>query len=353
MTNENNNKKLLRYLNRQMTDEELSAFEQEIAEDEFLLDALEGFKNSGALPEDLEIIKPEIFPTKQIKVKISLIFAGIAASLIIVLMYFIVFEHKPLNKRGNTISKSIFDLNINSDSVQFQDSLSTHHQQTNEFKIYVSELRDKPEKVIVPESIPPLHINMNIKIQNRNQNLALNNYYQYNSNHYYTYINNYKVVNYIYDKRINTKHTDIPTHFLVPDEQSDDLAISKTNCNYDDFLRQTLNQMDEKNFEEAIQGFDIILSQYPSDVNAIFYKALCLYEINQNDNSLKLFELTLSNRINTFHQESKWYKSMILKEQKQYAATEKVLLEIINDNGYYGVQAKSELDDLYKYYLNE
>ena len=109
MTNENNNKKLLRYLNRQMTDEELSAFEQEIAEDEFLLDALEGFKNSGALPEDLEIIKPEIFPTKQIKVKISLIFAGIAASLIIVLMYFIVFEHKPLNKRGNTISKSIFD----------------------------------------------------------------------------------------------------------------------------------------------------------------------------------------------------------------------------------------------------
>lgn len=353
MTNESNNKKLLRYLNRQMTDEELSSFEQEIAEDEFLRDALEGYKNSGARPEDLDIVKLEIINPKRRKVKMSLIFAGIAASLIIVLVYLTVFEYKALNKKANTISRSIFELNISNDSLSLPDSLNTNHQQTNEFELYVYEIRDKPEKVIVPESIPPLHINMSIKIQNQNQNLSLNNYYQYNSNHYYTYINNYKVVNYRYDKRINIKYKDIPTHFIVTDKYSNEIAIDKTNYNYDDFLRETLNKMDDKNYQDAIENFDIILSQYPNDINAAFYKALCLYETNQNDNSLKLLELTLSNRINTFHQESKWYKSMILKEEKQYAATEKVLLEIINDNGYYGVQAKQELDELYKYYLNE
>lgn len=353
MTNESNNKKLLRYLNRQMTDEELSSFEQEIAEDEFLRDALEGYKNSGARPEDLDIVKLEIINPKRRKVKMSLIFAGIAASIIIVLVYLTVFEYKALNKKANTISRSIFELNISNDSLSLPDSLNTNHQQTNEFELYVYEIRDKPEKVIVPESIPPLHINMSIKIQNQNQNLSLNNYYQYNSNHYYTYINNYKVVNYRYDKRINIKYKDIPTHFIVTDKYSNEIAIDKTNYNYDDFLRETLNKMDDKNYQDAIENFDIILSQYPNDINAAFYKALCLYETNQNDNSLKLLELTLSNRINTFHQESKWYKSMILKEEKQYAATEKVLLEIINDNGYYGVQAKQELDELYKYYLNE
>ncbi|MDD3860017.1 MAG: hypothetical protein PHW83_07450 [Bacteroidales bacterium] len=336
-----------------MTDEELSSFEQEIAEDEFLRDALEGYKNSGARPEDLDIVKLEIINPKRRKVKMSLIFAGIAASLIIVLVYLTVFEYKALNKKANTISRSIFELNISNDSLSLPDSLNTNHQQTNEFELYVYEIRDKPEKVIVPESIPPLHINMSIKIQNQNQNLSLNNYYQYNSNHYYTYINNYKVVNYRYDKRINIKYKDIPTHFIVTDKYSNEIAIDKTNYNYDDFLRETLNKMDDKNYQDAIENFDIILSQYPNDINAAFYKALCLYETNQNDNSLKLLELTLSNRINTFHQESKWYKSMILKEEKQYAATEKVLLEIINDNGYYGVQAKQELDELYKYYLNE
>ncbi|MDD3741178.1 MAG: hypothetical protein PHH30_08050 [Bacteroidales bacterium] len=336
-----------------MTDEELSSFEQEIAEDEFLRDALEGYKNSGARPEDLDIVKLEIINPKRRKVKMSLIFAGIAASIIIVLVYLTVFEYKALNKKANTISRSIFELNISNDSLSLPDSLNTNHQQTNEFELYVYEIRDKPEKVIVPESIPPLHINMSIKIQNQNQNLSLNNYYQYNSNHYYTYINNYKVVNYRYDKRINIKYKDIPTHFIVTDKYSNEIAIDKTNYNYDDFLRETLNKMDDKNYQDAIENFDIILSQYPNDINAAFYKALCLYETNQNDNSLKLLELTLSNRINTFHQESKWYKSMILKEEKQYAATEKVLLEIINDNGYYGVQAKQELDELYKYYLNE
>lgn len=357
MTNKSNNsKKIMLYLNKQMTEEELSSFEKELSEDEFLADALEGYKISGALPEDLELIEPDFFSEKKkkkINIKKSLIITAIAACLTFLVIYFIVLEYKSYDNTGKSISQSFFELSIIDDSTQMNDSIDISLPQTNEKHIFISETRIIPEKGIVPESIPPLHINKNIVIQNQNTNITLKSNYQYNSNHYYTYIGNYKVVDYRYDRRINIKSSEIPSNFYALEKYSNEVSGNKTNIAYNDFIKEALDKINEKNFQEAIYDFDIILYQYPNDINATFYKALCLFEINQNEESLKLLEFALANRINTFHEESKWYKSMILKEEKQYAATEKVLLEIINDNGYYGVQARKELDDLYKYYLNE
>ena len=229
--------------------------------------------------------------------------------------------------------------------------LFRHHNKIQ--KTYISELKLVPEKVIVPESIPPLHINKNIEFEHTTNNNSIVHSYAFKSNHYYTYIENYKIVDYRYDNRVNPKAIEIPSNFNFLELSTNNLPENKSCYTYNDFLTEALVNIGHKNYSTAIEYFDIILSQYPNDVNACYYKALCLFETNQNQKSLEYLELTLSNRINTFHEESKWYKSLIFKEEKQYAATEKVLLEIINDNGYYGVQARKELDELYKYYLNE
>ena len=353
MTNNLNNK-LHRYLNHQMIDEELYEFEKEISKNEFLADALEGYKRSGASPEDLEIIEPEIISERKIiNLKKILIYTAIAACLTFIVIYFITLNFKDLNTKGSTLSKSVFDFNIIVDSTKMNDSINILPQENIKNNVYISEIRNIPDKVIVPESIPPLHINKTIDVEYPTNNTSLIHSYAFKSNHHYTYVKNYKVVDYRYDKRINQKLIEISSNFNFHKISTNNLTENNTNFTYNDFLKEALIKIENKHYHEAIEYFDIILSQYPNDINACYYKALCLFETNQNQKSLKYLELTLSQKINTFHEESKWYKSMILKEEKQYAATEKVLLEIINDKGYYGVQARKELDELYKYYLNE
>jgi len=122
MTNNINNR-LYSYLNNKMTDSERSLFEQEMSGNEFLADAVEGFKITGALPEDLDIIKSDIIAEKKTKLRTYLLWTGIAASITIIFVYFFLTQNQPLNKSGHSLSKSFFDLNINYDQIIDNDSL--------------------------------------------------------------------------------------------------------------------------------------------------------------------------------------------------------------------------------------
>jgi len=269
MTN-NINSKLNRYLNKQMTDEELSAFEKDIADNDFLADALEGYKRSEASPEDLDIIKPEIITGEKVKLRTYLLWASLAAGITIIFVYFFLLENKPLQKSGYSLSKSILDLNINYDLMDNTDSLMILPDQQNIRKAYISELKTIPEKVIVPESIPPLHINKTIDFDYPTNNKSMINPYTFKSNHHYTYIANYKVVDYRYDKRVNTKIIEIPSNFNFYEISSNNLADNESNFTYNDFLKDALIKIENKHYSEAIENFDIILSQYPNDANACY-----------------------------------------------------------------------------------
>ncbi len=350
-TPENYTEKISKYLNGSMHGAELQEFQKEIAENEFLADAIDGYNSNSATPSDLNNIKSRIIPQpKKNRILIGLVYSGIAATLILLALVIIEFPFDKMQNTGKSISQTIIQFPDVVDTTQNIDSTGNNLIFIPEEKSMTAELRPLPQKVIIPESIAPLHYNKIIKIDNDISDINMSGYYRYSSNHMYSYIGNFKVIDYRYDKRINIKNRDIPSNFI--DFGNDqDLTASNTEYTYVSFLEQALEKINKKNYDGAIDDCNIILDQYPNDLNAVFYKALCLYELNNNNNSIDYFDIALSSKINTFHEESKWYKGLILKEEKQFAAAEKVLEEIVNEQGYYGVQAKKELDELYKLYM--
>jgi hypothetical protein len=345
----NYNELIEKYLNGSLVGQDLVDFEKEMAENEFLFDAVEGYQSTSASVSDLDSVKKKIVANPNKKIINLLIYSGIAASITIALFY--IFQ--------SNIKSGLYTIRSQKDNTTL---ISSNHDTTNvndtniidinpDIKSYTAELIQVPKNVIVPESIAPLHINKNIKIENNND-INFAGYYKYKSNHLYSYINDYKVIDYRYDKRQNRKNSAIPSN-IIEFEQENDYAVQRTEITYLAFLEQAIDKFSQKKYYDAVEDFNIILDQYPDDANALYYKALCFYETNDNNKSINLFNKALEQDINTFHEESMWYKGLILKEEQQYAAAEKVLEEIVNEQGYYGVQAKKELDELYKIYLNE
>lgn len=348
-TSANINEKIDNYLKGKLTGQELKDFEMEISENEFLADAIEGYKLTVASISDLESVHNKIVRKSKNRPISFLIYSGIAACIILFTAYIFQSNNKSRlysdrdQKDNSTLISNNIDTTITNDTVI--------NKIEPEIKSYTAELIPIPKNVIVPESIAPLHINKNIVIENKS-NLTMSGYYKYNSNHLYSYINNYKVIDYRFDKRTNRKNNSIPSNVIEFNHDYDNI-IQRAEMTYIAFLEQALDKFSQKKYYDAVDDFNTILDQYPDDINALYYKALCYYETNDNNKSIYCLNETMRNGINTFYEESMWYKGLILKEDKQFAAAEKVLEEIVNEKGYYGVQAKKELDELYKLYINE
>ena len=351
-TSDNINNKILRYLNGEMNSDEIREFEAQMSNDPFLSDAIEGYRISGAHPDDLPPLKINPSENKKPNLFRVLIGIGVAASIILLAMYVLHLKTGKTNLSGNDESKPQIVIEDKNRIVDSTIKIDTIVEFEEPEKPYISEIRVKPQKFVVPESIAPLHINKEIIVDYDIHESEIDQIYKFRSNHYYAYIDGLKIVDYRYDYRKNSAFVPILENDTEVIFRPNVLAPS-TETTYLEFLESALLKYKEKGYRDAIADFNLILEQYPNDANALFYKALCYYEIDRNDISLRLFEKSLNSKINTFHEESKWYRGLILKEEMQYAAAEKVLEEIVKDNGYYGVQAQKELDELYKLYINE
>lgn len=350
--------KIKKYLEGKMSNIELIEFEQLLSEDEFLKDAVEGYKKSKTSPEDLEFISQK-FVSKSNSKRLLYIFvySGIAAAILIVFM----FIYYPLNKIPKSDTKMISKDTINridtyiNDDFAINSSLEENPDTLKETKTYITEIIPvSKEPLNVSESIAPLFRSRPLIIENTTPKNDISEYYRFRSNHRYAYIGDFKVVDYGFVKREGKKNL-----FIESNKNRDDFELSNYETDevekltYNSFLEQSLVKIKTKKYFEAIDNLNIILENYPDDENAMFYKGFCYYEVNRNKQSMRYFDVVLKSKINTFHEEAKWYKGLILKREKEYAVAQKILEEIVNDNGYYGVQAKKELDDLYKLYDNE
>ena len=106
------------------------------------------------------------------------------------------------------------------------------------------------------------------------------------------------------------------------------------------FLEKTLKYFNQNKQKEALQRFELILETYPDDVNALFYSALCLYNLNQ----FQLCEQRLMNlqnaRFTNFDEEMNWYLLLTYRAQNKTEAFQKMKEQIITRKGFYSKQAE-------------
>jgi tetratricopeptide (TPR) repeat protein len=337
-----------RYLKGDMNKEEVLLFEKIIDADPFLKDAIDGYKTTGSLPEDLRILDFKKRSEKQNnKIRRNIISIAAIITFFIISLSLLHFYLNPKPKTNHNISIHQFH-NLNGRNYSLNNNIDSL-KENNVPKTYLSENLTLPAQDIDIEMIKPMNVKHELSIENKTSQCSDLSYY-YSSNHLYTYINDFKVVDYRFENRSNQKNYTIPTNRFEEFSNKTNLNAenlrNKTSSNYITFLNQALLKYQNKDFYEAIADFEIILNQYPDDINALFYMGMSYFELNMNNEALAMIKRVSDNEINTFKEEADWYTSLIYREEKQYAQAESLLNEIVNNNGYYGAQAARELSKL-------
>ncbi|MBS1763889.1 MAG: zf-HC2 domain-containing protein [Bacteroidetes bacterium] len=123
-------------------------------------------------------------------------------------------------------------------------------------------------------------------------------------------INGYKTYYYAHEYTLRQNASAVQHRERTDDVQkAKDKSRSWNNIRIDDvdyetFLENALSDMKLKKFENALQKFQLILSEHPDDVNALYYGAWCYAEIGQNNKSLLLLDKLDASANHTFIQES-------------------------------------------------
>jgi hypothetical protein len=109
---------------------------------------------------------------------------------------------------------------------------------------------------------------------------------------------------------------------------------------YFSFLTETIKYFDKKMYAMATENFETILKHYPDDVNALFYKGLCDFELKDNTNSITSFETLLKNKFINFYEEAQWNLVQVYIANAQIQDAENLRNDIVAKKGFYAQRAK-------------
>ncbi|MBD3638392.1 MAG: CDC27 family protein [Crocinitomicaceae bacterium] len=119
---------------------------------------------------------------------------------------------------------------------------------------------------------------------------------------------------------------------------------------YMDYLDRSMYYFSKGQYKQALNRYLTILEQYPKDLNASFYGALCYYDMKKYNEALDFLSNMLEFESETgyiaFRQEAKWYQAKTLIKLNQKEKAIKILDEIIAEGLFYtedAIQLKKSL----------
>ena len=167
-----------------------------------------------------------------------------------------------------------------------------------------------------------------------------------------TYIEGLKTIDYTSAYNTPSKNkleSGAPAEYENVSKMKKDGAPSKSSIqaiNYNDILEKGLTKYKLGNYEGAIEDLNTILSQFPNDLNAIFYTALAYYNLDKSELALKNLDKVLTDVNKTFYDEAKWYKVLTLIKQGRTQRAKEILNEIIAAKGFYKDKAVDKLKEV-------
>ncbi|MEW6468045.1 MAG: hypothetical protein AB1458_03930 [Bacteroidota bacterium] len=111
-------------------------------------------------------------------------------------------------------------------------------------------------------------------------------------------------------------------------------------------LKKGLKKFNAQDYENALKLFTVLINYDETDVNALFYGAVCCVNLSKPDKAIQYLDKVLQNENNTFHEEAKWYTALAYVKKKDLATAKKLLNEIVAENGFYAGQAKDKLKEI-------
>jgi tetratricopeptide (TPR) repeat protein len=175
------------------------------------------------------------------------------------------------------------------------------------------------------------------------------------SNMVIAYIVNLKVVDYsafyatkIEISKFGKAYSDefLEAKYETHTRRSEDMAdpdIITTYIPYTDYLEAAMKKFNLNKYSKALKDYRTILKFFPKDVNAHFYAGLCCFNIGKMTKAVEHFDRVMNSEINTFHEEAKWYKTLVYLKRGFDDKAKVLLEEIIIEDGFYAKRAEEKL----------
>jgi TolA-binding protein len=128
-----------------------------------------------------------------------------------------------------------------------------------------------------------------------------------------------------------------------PYKNEEEMKWKTVNVPYIDYINKSMQYMDKSSLKNALARFNIILTTYPDDINALFYAGFALYNLNEFDKARDKFFDVLQNGISNFDEEAMWYLALSYDKTGQSNKANDVFKTIASSESVYASLAKKKL----------
>ena len=144
-------------------------------------------------------------------------------------------------------------------------------------------------------------------------------------------IKNFKVLDYRYYRK-----GDLTQTFEENEHGEQQLKIP-----YINILNKAIEHFARQDYKLALLLFDEILLTYPDDANALFYGAMCLYNLSEYNQAESRFVKLQNVPFGNFSEEANWYLLHVYQKTKKEAAFSSLQKMIIGQKGFYAEKAEN------------
>lgn len=127
----------------------------------------------------------------------------------------------------------------------------------------------------------------------------------------------------------------LPANLEQENQPTSDLIETEVSVPYHLYLTKSMSFFAQGNYKQALNRYLLILEQYPTDMNALFYGGLAFYNLGKYQKSIAFFDQIIGSDIPVFAEEALWYKAKSFLQIGEKTKASKILEEIIAKGGFY------------------
>jgi tetratricopeptide (TPR) repeat protein len=342
------------YFNGKLTPKQKHALELRAENDPFLYEAMEGYQ---AHPEGINRLarlkKNQAIKSRSFFGSGTLSIIGIATFVYIVALLLKPNVNEDISLNNNPSSfQEVEIIPASIDSFVLADiAEQITPEEILKSKPLLEEFNEKFVEHLVDNDPEVINIDEDVKIEDDNTILAENEFsVKYlQAPHIYHY--DLYVVDYREIKRENvsinyTRYEFSGLSAEFEDENSEDRKYdreSEVEVPYMEYLKTSMKYFSRGQYKRALTRYLTILEQYPEDLNAHFYGALCYFDMKQYEKALLMFEETQrleeGDGYIAFRQEAKWYQGKTLISLNRAKEAKNILDQIISEGLFYAKEA--------------
>lgn len=119
---------------------------------------------------------------------------------------------------------------------------------------------------------------------------------------------------------------------------------AQLNVAYTSFMEDALSRFAQHDHRGCLDDLRFLLTQYPNDVNALFYSGLCSYNLGLYKRAERFLGRAASHPIDVFNEEAAWYHALTLEKLGENAKAQEEFARIATAGGFYSDKAKERLN---------